>query len=115
MKKLDKEAKKRAAQLLADVNKKIEKAIKEIRESQGDRQVIKKARQSIEQLRSELQSEEKKPQGKKIEIAELKAGQKVKSLQFNFEGVISKIFKSKRQWKLIGMVSKLPYRLRILN
>ncbi|MCD6374529.1 MAG: endonuclease MutS2 [Caldisericaceae bacterium] len=96
MKKLDKEAKKRAAQLLADVNKKIEKAIKEIRESQGDRQVIKKARQSIEQLRSELQSEEKKPQEKKIEIAELKAGQKVKSLQFNFEGVISKIFKSKK-------------------
>ena len=96
MKKSEKEAKKQAAQLLAEVNKKIEKAIKEIRESQGDRQVIKKARQTIDQLRHEMQSEEQAKPEKALNISDFKVGQKVKSLQFNFDGVISKIFKSKK-------------------
>ena len=96
MKKSEKEAKKQATQLLAEVNKKIEKAIKEIRESQGDRQVIKKARQTIEQLRHEMQSEEQAKPEKALNISDFKVGQKVKSLQFNFDGVISKIFKSKK-------------------
>ncbi|WP_456406125.1 endonuclease MutS2 [Caldithrix abyssi] len=96
MKKAEKEARQQASQLLADVNKKIERAIKEIKESQGDRQVIKKARQTIETLRAGLKEEEREPAGASIDIHTLKVGQKVKSKKFNFDGLISKIFKSKK-------------------
>ncbi len=95
LKKAEKEAKKQAAQLLAEVNRKIERVIKEIRESQGDREVIKKARQTIEQLKSNM-AEKEQPLAKEIDLKDLTIGQKVRSVQFNFEGVIAKIFKSRK-------------------
>ncbi len=96
MKKAEKEAKRQAAQLLADVNRQIEKTIKEIRESQGERQVIKKARQNMDQLRKKLEAEEAPVTGTVVDLNTLKEGQTVRSRKFNFKGQISKIFKSKK-------------------
>ena len=95
-KKYEKEAKQKAAEFLQNINKEIERTIKEIRESQADRTVVKKARERLAQLRKQVQegTEETKPKAT-LEIKDLKPGQKVRSLTYNFTGRISKIFDSK--------------------
>ncbi len=93
-KKFEKEAKQKAAELLQSVNKKIEQTIKEIKESQADRTVIRKARQTLAALQESLKEEETAPRGE-LKLKDLRVGQKVRSIKFNFSGVISKIFDSK--------------------
>ena len=95
-KKYEKEAKQKAAEFLQNINREIERTIKEIRESQADRTVVKKARERLARLRKQVQegTEETKPKAT-LEIKDLKPGQKVRSLTYNFTGRISKIFDSK--------------------
>ena len=95
-KKYEKEAKQKAAEFLQNINREIERTIKEIRESQADRTVVKKARERLARLREQVQegTEETKPKAT-LEIKDLKPGQKVRSLTYNFTGRISKIFDSK--------------------
>ncbi len=95
-KKYEKEAKQKAAEFLQNINREIERTIKEIRESQADRTVVKKARERLARLREQVRegTEETKPKTT-LEIKDLKPGQKVRSLTYNFTGRISKIFDSK--------------------
>ena len=95
-KKYEKEAKQKAAELLQNINKEIERTIKEIKESQADRTVVKKARERLSQLREQMQegTDEIKPKAT-LDIKDLNPGQKVRSLTYNFTGRISKIFDSK--------------------
>ncbi|NOX89296.1 MAG: endonuclease MutS2 [Calditrichaeota bacterium] len=95
-KKFEKEAKQKAAELLENVNREIEKTIREIRESQADREVVKKARQRLQQLRGEMQGAEEAPPEARVDFKSLKIGQKVRSLKYQFDGVISKLFDSKK-------------------
>lgn len=96
-KKYEKEAKQKASEFLQNINKEIERTIKEIKESQAERSVVKSARQRLEQLRKEVQegAEENKPRTA-LDLKDLKVGQKVRSLDYNFTGRISKIFDSKK-------------------
>ncbi len=96
-KKYEKEAKQKAAELLQNINREIERIIREIRESQADRAVIKKARQQLGQLRAQAEDGLEKPKPKEaLSLSDLHSGQKVRSLTYNFTGRISKIFDSKK-------------------
>jgi len=96
-KKFEKEAKEKAAEWLKNVNKEIEKAIREIRESQADRTVVKKVRAKVDALRREAtQEDEERASVSALSIDDVKVGQKARSVRFNFQGKISKIFKSQK-------------------
>jgi DNA mismatch repair protein MutS2 len=95
-KQLEKEAVEQAQEILNNVNREIETAIREIKESQADKEVVKKARQRLEDQRKLLhQKTEEKETISTTDIAGLSKGQRVRSVQYGIKGVISKIFKSK--------------------
>ncbi|MGD9486720.1 MAG: endonuclease MutS2 [Calditrichaceae bacterium] len=97
-KKLEKESLEEAKMILANVNKEIEAVIREIRESQGDRTVIKKAKEAIERKKKEIDAGLGKKKGSSsLNIEQLVPGQKVRSKSFGFTGVVSKIFKGKKE------------------
>ncbi len=96
-KKYEKEAKQKAAELLQNINKEIERTIKAIKESQAEPSVVKKARQNLQNLRAQVEQDtQEHPRRSQLTMDDLKVGQKVRSLQYNFVGRISKIFDSKR-------------------
>ncbi len=111
-KKLEKEAKEKAAEWLKNVNREIEKAIREIRESQADRTVVKKVRARVDALRREAIQEDKEERASvsTLGIDDVEIGQKARSIRFNFEGKISKIFKSQKAVELEkdGIKIKVP-------
>lgn len=95
-KQFEKEAVEQAQEILNNVNREIETAIREIKESQADKEVVKKARQRLEDQRKLLhQKTEEKETVSTTDITGLAKGQKVRSVQYGIKGVISKIFKSK--------------------
>ncbi|MCD4692020.1 MAG: Smr/MutS family protein, partial [Calditrichales bacterium] len=95
-KQFEKEAVEQAQEILNNVNREIETAIREIKESQADKEVVKKARQRLEDQRKLLhQKTEQKEIVSTTDITGLAKGQKVRSVQYGIKGVISKIFKSK--------------------
>ncbi len=96
-KKYEKEAKQKAAELLQNINKEIERTIKTIKESQAEPSVVKKARQNLQNLRAQVEQDvQEQPIRSQLTMDDLKVGQKVRSLQYNFAGRISKIFDSKK-------------------
>lgn len=95
-KQFEKEAVEQAQEILKNVNREIETAIREIKESQADKEVVKKARQRLEDRRKLLhQKTEQKETVSTTDITGLAKGQRVRSVQYGIKGVISKIFKSK--------------------
>ena len=95
-KQFEKEAVEQAQEILNNVNREIETAIREIKESQADKEVVKKARQRLEDQRKLLhQKTEQKETVSTTDVTGLAKGQKVRSVQYGIKGVISKIFKSK--------------------
>ena len=95
-KQFEKEAVEQAKEILNNVNREIETAIREIKESQADKEVVKKARQRLEDQRKLLhQKTEQKETVSTTDVTGLAKGQKVRSVQYGIKGVISKIFKSK--------------------
>jgi len=98
-KKLEKEAAKSAHTVLEDTNRQIESLVREIRESNADKKVVKNARLILEKKKAEVAAmiaEDKKP-ASEMTTDQLKKGMKVKSLSFDIKGTISKIFPGKKQ------------------
>lgn len=97
-KKHEKEAAEKAMALLDQVNREIETVIREIRESQADKQVVLQGRRRLENNRNELKSllsREDKPQ--QPQVLQFKEGLSVHSRQYGFKGVISKIIPNRNE------------------
>ncbi len=89
-KKILDEAKKEAAAIISEANRKIEKAIKEIREKKGARDTIKKAKTEIENFKKKIVSETERTPPE-----DLREGDYVKITATSTEGVIESIDKKK--------------------
>jgi len=96
-KKLAKEAKEQARALLDNVNREIEKVIREIKESGADKQVVKKSRARLLELKGSLDTNRKPRAKSEFSFQDIKKGQRARSLQYGVSGVISKVFASKRE------------------
>ena len=110
-KKAEKEALKDARERLVRINKEIEAAIREIKESQGDPKIIKRARERIEAEKTKALafSESPVPAGH-LKISDVKPGMKVRSIQYDIKGTVNKIFKGKNEVEIQrdGMKMTLP-------
>jgi DNA mismatch repair protein MutS2 len=94
----EEEAKQQARLLLQNINRDIEAVIKEIRESNADKQVVRKGRERIEELRQMLDmSENPELTGRKPSVQEPSVGQRVRSVQYGITGSISKVYKNKNE------------------
>lgn len=91
-----KKAKHDAEEYLQDVNKKIEKAIKEIKESNANEQIIKNARKSVQDLKEENKKVIKE-EPQIFEERELVAGDYVKIRNTETSGEIAEISKDKKK------------------
>jgi len=92
----EKEAKTEARSILQNVNKEIEAVIREIRETQAEKQVVKKSRERISALKEKLQDvQENTPSVNKPEV--FQKGQRVRSLRYGITGHISKVFIAKSE------------------
>ena len=98
-KKLEKEAKIKAKEIIENANKKIESVIREIKESAAENKIVKNAREELNALKKELQTPSKKP-STVLKISDVKTGQKARALAFNITGHIRKVFKSKKAVEL---------------
>jgi len=97
-KKHEKEAAEKAKELLDTINREIETVIRDIKESQADKQVVLQGRKRLEQRRNELQSllsKENQPQQQ--EVMQFKIGLSVHSREYGFKGVISKIIPNRNE------------------
>ena len=99
-KKFEKEAKEESRKILEDVNKEVERVIREIRESQADKQVVKKARARLNSLKSELKDSSATSNAVSLSLEDLKAGQRARSIQYGISGKVSRIFKGKKEVEL---------------
>jgi DNA mismatch repair protein MutS2 len=97
-KKFEKEAAVRAKELLNNINKEIEAVVREIRESQADKKIVKASREKLEQRKADLNKffKDEKP-ASPISIKDLKIGQKVHSRQFGIKGKISKLMAGRKE------------------
>lgn len=96
--KIDKEAAQTARERLDNVNREIEAAIREIKESQADKQVVKKAKARIEKQKQMFRERDTVETGnEQPDIDALREGQKVRSRQYGITGTISKIFRNKKE------------------
>ncbi len=96
-KQFEKEAKEEARALLTDVNKEVERVIREIKESTADKQVVKKARRDLNDLKKRMSETSTAPKSGGVKIEELKPGQRARSLQYGVSGQISKVFRGKQE------------------
>lgn len=104
-------AKEKADLFLSDVNKKVESAIKNIRESQANKDVIKVEKKIIEEIKKESQivfsgrdNFPKKEKKNADEIIELKIGDSVRIRETDSVGVIEAIDKEKN-WAMLRVGS----------
>ncbi len=93
----EKEAKEQAQALLKDVNRQIEQLVREIRESQADKQVIKKSKQRINELKSSVQLSDTPKRKAVLAIEDIQPGQRIRSLSYGINGQVSRIFTNKKQ------------------
>ena len=99
-KKFEKEAKEESLKILEHVNKEIERVVREIRESNADKQVVKKGRQQLNTLKVDLKDKSVKKKSTGIKLEDLEKGQRARSVQFGISGHISRIFKGKKEVEL---------------
>lgn len=101
-KKAEKDALKRAEQIISDLQKELEGAIKEIRESGAEQNSIKKAKETFEQVKSVVRERQEKTQGPvetPLKIRELNAGDLVWVRSLGVNGRIVEInSKTRRVW-----------------
>ncbi|HES60223.1 MAG TPA: hypothetical protein ENO18_07315, partial [Caldithrix sp.] len=96
--KFEKESAKAAKQQLENINREIEAVIREIRESQADKEVIRNGREKLNQRKKELDRVLDEPvQKSEIDIKQLKTGQKVHSRQYGIKGAITRIFTNRNE------------------
>jgi len=96
-KQFQKEARSQAKELLRDVNRRVEAVIREIRESQAERPVIKKAKEQLQSLKEEFSDAAEPAASTAIDLQAVRKGQRVKALAYGITGVVSKVFKGKNQ------------------
>jgi DNA mismatch repair protein MutS2 len=96
----EQEAVQAAQQIVENVNKTIEAVIREIRESHGAPEIIKKGKKSIKILKDELEKKTAVPLSAEIKISDLVPGQTVRSKRFSFTGQIHKIFTEREEVEL---------------
>ncbi|MHB9040510.1 MAG: endonuclease MutS2 [Melioribacteraceae bacterium] len=89
--------KEKAETYLSEVNKKIETAIKNIRESQADKLVVKEEKKKIEEIKKESQIVFKKEKKTVPDKIELKVGDYVKIKETDSVGVIEEIDQQKNK------------------
>ncbi|MEP0860700.1 MAG: endonuclease MutS2 [Ignavibacterium sp.] len=101
-------AKTEADKYLEDVNRKVEKVIKEIKESSAEKSVIKEAKNTIKELKKETESELTEIQEEVIQKNEFSEGDFVKIKNSNAVGKIIEIDKAKNKATvLIGSIKML--------
>jgi len=93
----EKEAREESRQILENVNKEIERVIREIRESSADKQVVKKSRARLDGLKADMVLKKTQPKQDTIKIDALVSGQRARSVQYGISGLISKVFKGKQE------------------
>jgi DNA mismatch repair protein MutS2 len=96
-KKYEEEAIGDAREILDNVNRTIERVIREIKETQAKGEVVKRGRNEIQQLREKIGQKAKSPVDKVILFADLHKGQLVRSKRFLLDGQITKLLKDKEQ------------------
>lgn len=94
-KKLEKEAKQQAKEIIDTANRKIENVIREIKESSAEKTTVKKLRSDLNDYRQSLNIKDKQKAPVELNIADIKLGQKIRSLTYNITGHVTKIFKNK--------------------
>lgn len=90
-------AKSEADKYLEDVNRKVEKVIKEIKESSAEKSVIKEAKKTITELKTETKNELTEIQAETISSDEVKEGDFVKIKNSNATGKILEIDNDKKR------------------
>ncbi|MFA3781877.1 endonuclease MutS2 [Melioribacteraceae bacterium 4301-Me] len=91
------EAKQKAQDYLKDVNKKIEAAIKNIRESKANKEIVHKERQEIKELQKEIESKISFEQTKEPVKGSFRIGDYVSIKNTNTVGIISGIDENKNK------------------
>jgi DNA mismatch repair protein MutS2 len=117
-KQYEKTALQESQEILDNVNKTIESVIREIRESHADRQVIKKGRQKLDQLKQDVNKRMDRPSEKPVlQIKDLRIGMAVQSRRFGIKGQIAQIFSEKNEIEIEsnGMKLIIPLNDLIVN
>ncbi len=94
------EAVQAAQEIIENVNKTVEAVIREIRESHGAPEIIKKGKKTIKVLKDELEQKAVAPSSHEIKISDLVSGQTVRSKRFSFTGQIQKISAEREEVEL---------------
>lgn len=109
-KEFEKQARAEAGEILQQVNKEIEAVIREIKESQADKQVTQNGRRRIEKLKEKLKPEQEK-KTPLVKAADFRTGLRVRSLRYDVMGKISKVFKNKKEVEIEKDGLKLTVRM----
>ena len=101
------EAKEEAGVVLQNINKTIENLVSDIKNTNAAPEVIKRSKQTIRDLKSQIKSENPK---KDLEINNLSVGQIVKSIKFDLSGEIQSINVDKKEVEIEanGVKFKVP-------
>lgn len=101
-------AKSEASQYLEDVNRKVEKVIKEIKESSAEKNVIKKAKKTIQELKTKTEIESSEvPENTKLD-GEFSTGDFIQIRNSNTVGKIIELDKDKKKATvLVGTIKML--------
>ncbi len=95
----ERDAKEKAAAIIENANRKIENTIRTIKESQADKNAVRKARRELAGHKQSLQDngESARKPAATVSIDEVKEGQRVRAVTFNIIGIVSKVFKGKNE------------------
>ena len=106
-KRYEKEAIDESRLILSNINKTIEKVIREIKESQAASEVIKKGRGELQTLSDQINQKIEHPVNPELSIDSLKLGQSIKSRRFSVAGQINKINEEKKEVEIDAAGVKL--------
>lgn len=100
-KRLEKEALKKANEIVLNANKTIETVVREIREQQAGTQVIRSGKKRVNQLKNDIDSKLSASTEKKSRPSfKIKMGLKVRSMRFGITGDIVTIYKDRSEVEL---------------
>jgi len=100
-KQFEKSALEEAQDILSDVNKTIETVVRQIRESNADRDVLKKGRIRLDELKKTINQKISDQNEKKtVSVKDFKKGMYVRSQKFSITGQVAKVFRDKNEVEL---------------
>ncbi len=99
-KKMETEAREEAQRLVEEANRRIEATIRAIRESDADKEKVRRARRELRAFKEETAAPLPVKKETGIDPATLRVGDKVRSRSFGITGQISRLFSSKREVEL---------------